>query len=66
LANQQFVAQRFAQAPQCIAGCRLGDGQLLRCARQAALGHHCVEYFEQVEVKGAQVELLGPGWVAIR
>ncbi|MNZ97808.1 hypothetical protein D3C78_1170670 [compost metagenome] len=51
MAHQQFIAQGFAQTPHGVAHGGLGDGQLVRCPRQAALGHDFVEDPQQVQIQ---------------
>ncbi|MNR33961.1 hypothetical protein D3C85_1516890 [compost metagenome] len=51
VAYKQLIVQRFAQAPHGIAHRRLGDRQLVRSPRQAALRHDFVEDPQQVQVE---------------
>ncbi|MNT72024.1 hypothetical protein D3C72_2105840 [compost metagenome] len=55
-AHHQLIPQHIAQAPHGVAHGRLGDGQLVRCACEAALGHDLVKNTQQVQVQGAEVQ----------
>ena len=54
----QVFAQAFAQAAHGIAHRWLGQGQFVCRPRQAALGHHLVKDAQQVQVQGAEVDLI--------
>ena len=59
VARYQIVTQRFAQAPQRIADRRLRQRQLVRGAREAALGHDRVKHPQQVQIQGAEIQRTG-------
>ena len=51
LAHQQLVPQHLTQAAHGVADGRLGNAELVRSARQAALGHDFIKDTQQVEVE---------------
>jgi hypothetical protein len=59
LAHQQLVAQDLAQPAHGIADRRLGDAELVRRAREAALGHDLVEDAQQIEIQRTKVQRHG-------
>lgn len=59
LAHQQLVAQDLAQPAHGIADRRLGDAELVRCAREAALGHDLIEDAQQIEIQRTKVQRHG-------
>ena len=56
--HQQRVIEQFAQAIQCVADCRLAQGQAFGRAGNVLLAHQCIEHAQQVEVEGREIHLL--------